>query len=420
MTARRLAAVDAQTFWMSAHVPNDQFVLYVFAGIPDGLDGALAAVLQRARACTDLTLRIVDDCRWRYPKWVADEVDPAQIVVHDGDVADWDACLAAVAYLADDQLDPRIAAWRLHVFLPVQGVPGSVSAVAVAVLQISHALADGTRAAELAAWLLGRESPVAPIAVARHGSLLLRTVAAARTHRAMARDIEAGRLPGPREAQPPLPTNAAPTGACRLRTLVRHRSELTPGPTVTVAVLVAIAAALDGYLRDRGADPPQLQAEVLIAKSGTRLAHNHFRNVGVGLHPELGLDARAAAISADLQAGRARGQHPALVAADLAFAATPAPLLRWGVGQFDPAARSPTVTGATAVSSVNRGPADLHLGTAPVVWTSGYPALSPMMGLTHGVHGIGEMIAVSVHGAESAVDIDDYVGRLDAALRASG
>jgi len=53
----------------------------------------------------------------------------------------------------------------------------------------------------------------------------------------------------------------------------------------------------------------------------------------------------------------------------------------------------------------------------PVVLTAGYPALSPMMGLTHGVHGIGDTIAISVHAAASAIaDVDDYTDRLDAAL----
>ena len=104
-------------------------------------------------------------------------------------------------------------------------------------------------------------------------------------------------------------------------------------------------------------------------------------------------------------------------AASRAFAVMPAPLLRWGVAQFDPTVRSPTVTGNTVVSSVNRGPADLRFGDAPVVVTAGYPALSPMMGLTHGVHGIGDTVAVSVHAAESAIgDVDEYVARLDAAL----
>lgn len=69
------------------------------------------------------------------------------------------------------------------------------------------------------------------------------------------------------------------------------------------------------------------------------------------------------------------------------------------------------------VSSVHRGPADLRFGTAPVVLTAGYPALSPMMGLTHGVHGIGDTIAISVHTAAPAItDVDAYLEHLDAAL----
>jgi hypothetical protein len=106
-----------------------------------------------------------------------------------------------------------------------------------------------------------------------------------------------------------------------------------------------------------------------------------------------------------------------MLASSQAFAAVPAPLLRWGVAQFDASTRSPTVTGNTVVSSVNRGKADLRFGGAPVVLTAGYPGLSPMMGLTHGVHGIGDTVAISVHAAESAIgDIDAYVERLDAAL----
>ena len=69
------------------------------------------------------------------------------------------------------------------------------------------------------------------------------------------------------------------------------------------------------------------------------------------------------------------------------------------------------------LSSVLRGPDDLRFGDAPVLLTAGYPALSPAMGLTHGVHGIGDTIAISVHAAESAIgDIDEYLARLDAEL----
>ena len=166
-----------------------------------------------------------------------------------------------------------------------------------------------------------------------------------------------------------------------------------------------------------GDDPSTLGAEVPMAKTVAREANNHYGNVGVGLYPELGIDERATRIAADLADRRRRAQHPAMRADSRAFAVMPAPLLRWGVAQFDPTVRSPVVTGNTVVSSVNRGQADLRFGDAPVVFTAGYPALSPMMGLTHGVHGIGDTVAVSVHAAESAIgDVDEYVARLDAAL----
>jgi hypothetical protein len=155
-----------------------------------------------------------------------------------------------------------------------------------------------------------------------------------------------------------------------------------------------------------------------MATPGVRRANNHYGNVGVGLHPHLPADRRAQAIAADLYGRRRRASHPALAAEAAAFAAIPAPVLRWGVGHFDPDRRSDTVTGNTVVSSVHRGAADLSFAGAPVVLTAGFPALSPMMGLTHGVHGIGDTVAVSVHAAESAIgDVDAYLDRLDHALR---
>ena len=38
------------------------------------------------------------------------------------------------------------------------------------------------------------------------------------------------------------------------------------------------------------------------------------------------------------------------------------------------------------------------------------------MGLTHGVHGIGDTVAISVHADPTAVDIEDYLDRLADAL----
>lgn len=407
-----MAAVDAQFYWVSAKIPNDAFLVYAFDGLPDDLDGAVGQVLARARACPDLTMRVDDRGVLTYPRWVpgADHID---VVRHEPVDDTWRGCLDAVAALADDQLDARRAPWRLHLFAPVRGLPGGTGPGMVAVLQVAHALADGSRASALAAWLFGREAPVPGIEPRRRGVLPVRAVAAARAHHRLVDDTRVGLVAPPAGARPVLATNARPAGARVVRTLVRHRDRL-PGPTITVGVLAAVATALSGYL---GEPTESLGAEVPMAKPGVRHAHNHFRNVSVGLYPQLGRDERAARIAADLAAGRRRGQHPAARAADRAFATVPAPLLRWGVGQFDAEARPEQVGGNTVVSSVHRGAGDLAFGGAPVLYTTGYPALSPAMGLTHGVHGIGATIAISVHAAESAVpDIDGYVERLDAAL----
>jgi hypothetical protein len=415
----RLAAVDAQTFWMSALIPNDQFLLYAFAGEPGDLAEILTGLRGRALGCADLRLRIADDAATRYPRWVHGDVDATQFVTRTSGL-DWAACLDGVARLADEQLDPTSAAWRLHVFPDVRGAPRTDSTVTVAVLQMAHAQADGTRSAELAAWLFGRTGPIPPIAPGRRGGLLQRGMAAARAHRQLVADTAAGTVPPPAGVRPALLTNAAPQGPRRIRTLLRGRRELTAaGSTVTVAALAAIGGALAGYLSDAGDDPSRLGAEVPMVNYGIRHSHNHFHNIGVDLHPGAAPDERADRIARALQDARVRGAHPAMLAEGRALAAMPAPLLRWGVTKFDPTARAPVVTGNTVVSSVNRGPGDLRLGAAPVLLTAGYPALSPMMGLTHGVHGIGDMVAVSVHTAESvfgANELDDYVARLDAAL----
>ena len=406
-----MAAVDAQFYWMSAKIPNDEFLLYAFDGEPADCSGAIEQVLCRARACTELAIRVRDGNPLTYPRWVPTPVAPEQVIRHHLADPSWRRCLDAVVRLADHQLDIREMPWRVHVFTPVTGVPGVAGNGVVAVMQVAHALADGARASAMAAWLFGRAAPVPELQRLRSGFLPWRAAQAARAHHRLVRDTRAGLLAPTLGSRPPLPSNARPDGARAVRTLVRHRSQL-PGPTVSVGVLVAVSSALSNLLGDA---PDSLGAEVPMAKPGAPQAHNHFGNVVVGLYPKL--DTRAERIAADLANGRRRFEHPAMRCADRAFAAVPAPLLRWGVGQFDPDVRPAQVSGNTVVSSVHRGPADLSFGGARVVLTAGYPALSPAMGLTHGVHGIGDTVAISVHAAESAIsDIDAYLRLLDAAL----
>ena len=409
----RMAAVDAQFYWMSAKVPSDAFLLYAFAGEPTDFERAVDDVRSRAQACPAFTVRVDDGSPLTYPHWVPTAVEPEWVIRHQLDDGSWRGCLDAVVRLVDDQLDVRRAPWRLHLFAPVHGIPGYTGPGTVAVMQAAHSLADGARDVALAGWLFGRAAPVPDVTALSPGFMPWRAVNAARTHRKLVRDIRAGLLAPPFGSRPALSTNTRPAGARMLRTLVRHRSALH-GPTVTVAVLAAVSAALAGHLADA---TPSMVAEVPMAKTVVRHAYNHFFNATVGLYPDLGREARAERIAKDLANARRRSQHPAAQAADRAFAAVPAPLLRWGISRFDPDARVPQVSGNTVVSSVYHGPDDLRFGGVPVLLTAGCPALSPAMGLTHVVHGIGDTVSISVHAAESAVgDIDDYLARLDAEL----
>lgn len=409
---RAMAAVDAQLFWLAAKVPNDQFLLYAFEGSPDDVEAAVAEVRRRAESCPELTLRPVDDSRWRYPRWETRPLTDDQFTVRDGAGQDWQECLDTVSRLP--QLDETGAPWRVHVLPRVAAVPGA-AAGSVVVVQISHALGDGTRSAALAATLLGRQRPLAPLGPPDRGFLPWRAAVAAREHRRLMREIEASLADPPGVPRPPLSVNDGPRRGAAVRTLVLDRARLG-GPTVTVAALVAIAEALGGYLADRGEDISRLGAEVPMSIAAADPAHNNFRNVGIDLHPELPASERADRITAQLAAHRRRGTHPAMRASAAAFAAVPAPVLRWGVGHFDPAAPPGAVSDHTVVSSINRGPADLAFGGHRVLFTAGYPALSPVMGLTHGVHGIGDTLAISVHADPTAVDMEDYLDRLRAAL----
>src|SRR5436305_975086 len=119
MAGHPMAAVDAQYYWMSAKLPNDQFLLYAFDGEPADCTRAIERVRQRARACPDLTMRVREGSPLTYPQWVPAAVGREDAVRHDLADSSWDACLAAVAGLAEDQLDVRRMPWRLHVFTPV-------------------------------------------------------------------------------------------------------------------------------------------------------------------------------------------------------------------------------------------------------------------------------------------------------------
>ena len=213
MLARRLSAVDAQTHWTSAKIPNDQFLLYGFAGVPSELERALHEIRERARGCPELRLRVRERSALTYPAWVDGEVSADQFVVHDLADRTWVGCLDAIAGLGENQLDAQAMSWRLHVFTAVDGVPGAGTGTVV-VLQATHALGDGIRASALAALLFGRQGMTPTVKSPppfRGTALPWRSIWAARTHRRLVRDTEAGLVPPQADSRPALHSNTRPT-----------------------------------------------------------------------------------------------------------------------------------------------------------------------------------------------------------------
>ncbi|MGZ8176529.1 WS/DGAT domain-containing protein [Williamsia sp. SKLECPSW1] len=430
----RLTSTDAQALWMSGVIPSDQFLLYAFSGGMDAVGVLTERIIQRANTIADLRVRVVEvPAHLDSPRWTATTVAADAVRVHAVD--EWTACLRRLGETMADQVDARHLPWRVHLFTGVRDVPSAAGTSVVAVLQISHALADGTLASTLARRLFDDAAcatsevrppgpTVPPIAAAAVGvariplqaaTLLARGTRAHRTHRDRVRDEESGRLPRRREGVARLSVNVAPDTRRDLRVVVTDADTLRDiGPTVTVGALTVIGRALAEHL-----GVSLLRAEVLIGGVGARRSRNHFRSVGVDLAVDEPDPARRASrIADDLAEMMRRGEHPAARAESAAIAAMPAALVAWGVRSFDVTAVPTTVSGNTVVSSVNRGDDDLVFGGGRVALTAGFPALSPVQSVTHGVHGIGGRVALSVCSSPTGLpDPDRYADRLAAALR---
>ncbi|MCK8615618.1 WS/DGAT domain-containing protein [Gordonia sp. C13] len=429
---QRMAAADAASYWMSERIPNDQFLLYCFAAPSISLDECARRLLARARHVDDLCLRVHDvPATADRPYWVSAEPTSDQVRV-DTTTRTWSSSLVAVGELVADQLVPSRAAWRLHLFGPVTDLPTgegeSVTGVVV-VLQISHTLGDGRRASQIARDLFtaphdderrlgafGVPGPIREVGTLALGMLRF----PGEFVRTIRRGIQVSRVGG--QANPGTPgypltrLNRNPGPRRLLRVIVLERERLTAaGSPVTVAVLTAISQALPRYL---GEDCTRLGVELTVGRSERSEARNNFRNVGIDLHVEVDDSAaRARLIRGEIDAARAANADPARVAQRRVSEVTPAILAWWGIRAFDLDTRPETVTGVTVVSSVDRGAADFDLDGGEILFTTGFPALSPVQGLTHGVHGIGDRVAVSVTTSpEIMPDVDRYVELLRAAL----
>ncbi|MEC3955692.1 WS/DGAT domain-containing protein [Nocardia sp. CDC153] len=452
-----LAARDAAMYWLSARTPNDLFLLYCFVDVGSDAERLRAAVAKRVEHVPDLLIHVLDTpANLAYPIWAPCEFTNDQFVDHELAAATWANVTAAVGGLVGTGLRAEDRPWRLHVFRNVRDAPGFAAgeSALVAVLQLSHALADGRRAAVIARELFGHsEFPAAsgkarttpfirrlvpdaigesitsvlsatmaipgiPIGMAR---TVVRGLGAARAQRRLAELTAAGALPPPAPDTQPNALNGggATPVSHSVRMLVCDKDRLrAPGHSVTVVFLTAVSIALERHLREAGEAIDGLRAQVPMAFAGTGVGRNGYRDLSVDLAVAASDPrARAARIAADLAARRERAAHPLQGARDAVTAVLPAPLLHRDVAHAPIDILPERVSGHTVVSSVDRGAADLEFGGGAVRFTAGFPALGAVMHLTHGLHGLGDTVTLSVH-ADPAVlpDPDRYASLLEAAV----
>ncbi|MFF2086585.1 WS/DGAT domain-containing protein [Nocardia sp. NPDC058176] len=256
----------------------------------------------------------------------------------------------------------------------------------------------------------------------RAAQTIWRGRAAYRAQRELADRTATGEVPAAATGFAPCALNpAVPVADHQVRLLVVDATELRiPGRTVTVVALTAISRALAGYLTERGLPPECLGTALPMALPDRGAARNNYRGLSIDLHidePDLRL--RAALIADDLATRRDRALNPLLAAQDRVGAVVPAVLAVRDVERADLHSVPDALDGNTVVSSVYRGPADLAFAGAPVLFTGGFPALGTVMHLTHGVHGIGEKLTLSVHSdPEVLPDPDRYLELLAESLGA--
>lgn len=426
-----MAPADAAMYWASQVSANDQFLLFAFSGGEAATCAAsVSEVRRRAAAIVDLHLTVETvPGDLDFPRWVPAPVSDDAIVGYPGPYT-WDAVLedvAALSTLSGGDL------WRVHIFDRVTGVPDADSLARVAVLQISHALGDGRRVSAIARALFGGSLPEsARDARAAVGDRILAAVrggALVGPHivRATALGFAAWAASVPGTTSTPVTAtraNTAPGDRRVLRTLtVPSQAVRSGGHSVTVGVLAVLAEVLPAFL---DAPPRDACAEVTVAfghdPAAKALARNRFQTASVPLHAEQAVRLRRAElIAAELAAVRRRIDSPGFVASRRAAASAPAVLGATAARLSADAPQPGIVAGWTVVSSVDRGAADLTLAGGRVLFTAGFPALSAAHSLTHGVHGIGDAVTISVcAGGPVTDDVDDYMASLAAAFAPAG
>ncbi|WP_051727631.1 WS/DGAT domain-containing protein [Nocardia brasiliensis] len=514
-----MAPQDATMYWLAGRTRNDLFLLYCFDDAGHSFERLRADIADRVATIDALRVRARDVPRdLDYPYWEPAEFDAEQVIEHQLAQPDRRHLEAALGELVGSVLDAGVHPWQLHIFRGIAGFgdreraadfggapPVAHGPALVVVLQMSHALADGRRAAEIARELFAAAEAASgppvirkargaaaavlrlPVHLAENGIrgyqsfrpqrtsagrgvadrlreavcsgaaarsdartalaswvsarwvdaaiavpwLPIRMVRTAyrgygafQAQRELADLTAAGELPQPGAGFVPSRVNrivASGDAVHGVRMLVYAASALRiPGRTVTVVVLTAVSLALDRYLESHGEQVRRLGAQVPMALSDTAKAqaHNNYRSLSVDLSADVAdLRERADKIAATLRDRRVRAQHPLLTAQDRVTEVVPAPLLRRDIARYPLDVVPESIAGHTVVSSVHRGPANLAFGGGRVRWTAGFPAIGSVMHLTHGVHGLGDTITVSIHADQATIpDLDVYTELLRAAL----
>ncbi|WP_234353761.1 WS/DGAT domain-containing protein [Gordonia iterans] len=416
----------------------------------------LDSLRRRAEAVDELHLRVAPaPADLAFPRWCPAPIDDDAFVVHDG--ADtWDRCRAQVAGLLTEGLEATVRPWRLHLLGPSTGAPCADGPVWVVVFQVSHALADGRGASALARALFGGSVPPGAVPAARPPGVLAAVGGALQVPVRVAAGLGLGLLSwsgdGPRTAGPdPLPASVfnRPAGPRRrIDVIVTDVDTLRAAaggdarrPAVTVAFLSVLADVLSECLGDAA---PELAVELTVGHSlaagpgppdrrwgslrwlserspSTELRsheskpptkkrsvsqpRNDFHNVTIRLRADLEFPERVAAVAAEIADARAGDRRSGLAAwAQRRAAEITPPVLRALAARLSATGEAPSyVAGATVVSSVNRGPADLTLDGGEVLFTAGFPALSAAHAMTIGLHGLGSTVTISVTSDPDAV-----------------
>ncbi|MFD0362002.1 hypothetical protein ACFQZZ_11170 [Nocardia sp. GCM10030253] len=455
-----VAPQDATMYWLSKRTENDLFLLYCFADSGRPTAELRAMVARRSARIPDLRVRLREvPGDLDYPSWIPCDFAAEQFMEHPLPESNWPTVLVALGKLLGTGLDAAVRPWRLHIFRAISGAPGpqpEAEPATVVVLQMSHALADGRRAARIARALFSESGTIhevgtasalpkwvsvdsalldsmlgllrTPIQVTRTA---VRGFHAYRAQQKLAELTSTGHLPAPGpDFTPSLINPSIEVDGLhhRVRMIVCAADQLRiPDRTVTVVVLTAVSLALARYLESRGALVDRLGAQVPMALPDQDLSapRNNYRSLGVDLfvdEPDLRLRSRRIA---DALADRVtRARHPLLAAQDRVTAVVPAVLLRRDIDRYPIDTVPDSIAGHTVVSSVHRGTADLTFGGGRVRFTAGFPALGSVMHLTHGVHGLGDdadgrgaTVTISIHADAAALpDIDTYSDLLAEAL----